>query len=545
MATGPKSSWGGRRPGAGRPRKQESGDEESEVVRSPDIVLPDRQPNSAGQFEATGPRAGEKWKPHPGAQTEFCECGESEALFGGSAGPGKTDCLIAIATHDVGNKNYRGLLLRRTFPQLQEIIDRCHKLYPSFGAVYRSTEHRWYFPSGAIITLGHMQHESDRYNYQGKDYHFIGLDELTQFTEIQYTYMFSRLRTTDPDIAPMMRATTNPGGIGHTWVKERFITSAPARKVTIFKIKLDDDREVSMSRVFIPATIEDNPSLYLNDPAYLARLEQLPEIEKLRLRYGVWDAFEGQVFTELSPRVHGIEPFDVPPEWEKWMVFDWGYSKPFSCGWYAMDYDGRIYRYREWYGCKEGEHDVGLKMGAQEVARGILSREKPGEKIRTRIADPSIWNILPDTRRNEVRGPSVYDDMMAEGVFFLKADNDRAQGKLQVHKRLSLEEEINTETGEVTKEGAQFFAFNDQKAFWRCMPEMREDPKNPDDVDSDQEDHVYDEFRYSCMFKPVRPKKVSKIPYGSFAHERAKYIRAKKYAQTHGVSIETAYQRLR
>lgn len=478
------------------------------------------------------------WIPHPGAQEEFCGRGEFEALYGGAAGPGKTDCIIALATRYIEFPDYKGIIFRRTFPQLQEIIDRCWKRYPSFGGIYRATEHRWYFPSGSTIALSHMQHEDDKYNHQGKEYHFVGFDELTQFSETQYTYLFSRARTTDPNIPPRIRTASNPGGIGHNWVKERFVTIADPKKTFV-------DPETGLSRVFVPGTIEDNPTLLENDPAYLQRLEALPEIEKLRLRHGVWDAFEGQVFTELSQRVHGVEPFDVPPDWEKWFVFDWGYSKPFSCGWYAMDYDGRVYRYREWYGCKEGERDVGLKMNAQDVARGIISMERPGEKIRTRIADPSIWNILPDTRRNEVRGPSVYDDMMTEGVFFLKADNDRAQGKLQVHKRLSLEEEIDTKTGEVTKEGAQFFAFNNQKHFWRCMPEMREDPKNPDDIDTDQEDHVYDEFRYSCMFKPVRPKKVTKIPEGSFARERNRYIRAKKYAQSHGVSIEQAYLRFR
>lgn len=478
------------------------------------------------------------WVPHLGMQEEFCSRGEFEGLCGGAAGPGKTDCVIALATRYVEHSDYKGILFRRTFPQLQEIIDRCWARYPSLGGIYRSTEHRWYFPSGATIALSHMQHESDMYNHQGKEYQFIGFDELTQFLEKQYLYLFSRARSTNPNIPPRIRSSTNPGGVGHQWVKERFVTVCEPKKTYI-------DPKTGLSRVFIPGTVEDNPSLFDNDPGYVLRLEALPEIEKLRLRYGVWDAFEGQVFPELSVRTHGIQPFDIPPEWEKWFAFDWGYSKPFSCGWYAMDYDGRVYRYREWYGCKDGEHDVGLKMNATDVAREILAREKPGEKIRTRIADPSIWNQMPDGRRNEVRGGSVNEDMMSQGVFFLKADNDRTQGKLQVHKRLTLEEEINTDTGEVTKEGAQFFAFTDQKHFWRCMQEMREDPKNPDDVDTDQEDHIYDEFRYSCMFKPVRPKKVAKIPYGSFAHERNKYIRAKKYAQTHGVSLEAAYRRVR
>ena len=478
------------------------------------------------------------WLPHLGAQENFCASGEFEALYGGAAGPGKTDCLIALATRYIEFQDYKGILFRRTYPQLQEIIDRCWMRYPSLGGVYRSTEHRWYFPTGSTIALSHMQHESDMYNHQGKEYQFIGFDELTQFLLGQYLYLFSRARSTNPRIPSRIRSTTNPGGVGHQWVKERFVVNTEPGKTFI-------DPGTGLSRVFIPGRLEDNPTLFASDPGYLARLEALPEIEKLRLRHGVWDAFEGQVFTELSMRTHGIQPFDIPPEWEKWFVFDWGYSKPFSCGWYAMDYDGRIYRYREWYGCKEGEADVGLKMNAQDVARGILSREKPGEKIRMRIADPSIWNILPDTRRNEVRGPDINSDMMNEGVFFLKADNDRVQGKLQVHKRLTLDADFDQKTGEVLNDGAQFFAFTDQKHFWRCMQEMREATKNPDDVDTDQEDHIYDEFRYSCMFKPVRPKKVSKIPEGSFARERSRYIRAKKYSQSHGCSIETAYQRVR
>ncbi|MDD5189461.1 MAG: terminase family protein [Dehalococcoidales bacterium] len=483
------------------------------------------------------------WAPHPGAQTEFCSRGEFEALFGGSAGPGKTDCLIALVTRYIGKSNYKAILLRRTFPQLQEIIDRCFQRYPALGGVYRSTEHRWYFPSGATIKLGHMQHETDRYNYQGQDYHFVGFDELTQFSEIQYTYLLSRVRTTDHEIPPRVRSTTNPGGVGHQWVKERFVLNAEPGKTYISNAHLADGREVRISRIFIPAKIEDNPTLYLNDPEYMARLEALPEIEKLRLRYGVWDAFEGQFFTELSTTTHGVEPFDVPPEWEKFMVMDWGYSKPFSCGWYAVDYDGRLYRYREWYGCKGNEMDTGLKMPAYEVARGILEREK-GEKVRFRIADPSIWNNMPDTRRNEVRGPSVYEDMMAEGVFFMKADNDRIQGWLQVHKRLQLEEDINASTGEI-KETPNLFVFNNHKWFWLTMLELKQG-KNPDDVETDnQADHIADEVRYACMLKPVRPKKVQRIPQGSFTHERQRMIRAKKYSEKHGVSIDLAYQRIR
>lgn len=481
------------------------------------------------------------WISHPGAQTEFLSRSEFEVLFGGSAGPGKTDCLVAALLRDVAKDRYRALLIRRTFPQLQEIIDRCWRLYPQMGGVYRATEKRWQFPSGAIIDLGHMQHEDDKYNYQGKEYHRIGIDELTQFTETQYTYLFSRLRTTEPDIVPQILSTTNPGGIGHNWVKERFVTITDHGH-TYF------DPKSGLSRVFVPAKIEDNPTLFLNDPAYLARLEALPEVERMRLRHGIWDAFEGQVFTELSQRVHGCEDFDVPPEWERYCVLDWGYAKPFSVGWYALDYDGVLYRYREWYGCKrevEGLSDgadQGLKMQAWEVARGILDREK-GEKIRMRIADPSAFNPHPESRKREARGPTINEDFANEGVYFLKADNDRVHGKMQVHKRMKIETKAD-EHGEILDEYPLLKVFNSCKGFWRTVPEMREDPRNPEDVDTDQEDHIYDEFRYMCMARPIRPKVVQRIPAGSFMAERNKLIRAKKYAQRHGISVDVAYGRV-
>ena len=163
------------------------------------------------------------WIAHPGAQEEFLTRSEYEVLFGGSAGPGKTDCLIAAMTRDIKYPDYHALILRRTFPQLGEIIDRCHEHYPKMGATYTVGDKRWKFPSGAKIDLGHMQHENDKYNYQGKEYHRVGFDELTQFTESQYTYIAnSRVRTTNPDITPQVLYTTNPGGIGHNRGKARY-----------------------------------------------------------------------------------------------------------------------------------------------------------------------------------------------------------------------------------------------------------------------------------------------------------------------------------
>ena len=480
------------------------------------------------------------WIAHPGAQEEFLSRSEFEVLFGGAAGPGKTDCLVAAMTRNVAHPRYHGLILRRTFPQLQEIIDRCHRIYPLMGGNWKATEKRWLFPSGAMIDIGHMQHEVDKYNYQGKEYHRVAFDELTQFTETMYTYLFSRVRTTDPEIVCQVLATTNPGGIGHYWVKDRFVTITTPRKTYY-------DPKTGLTRVFVPATLDDNPSLSMSDPGYVARLEALNEIEKLRLRHGVWDAFEGQVFPELSQRVHGCEDIEIPPEWERYCVLDWGFAKPFSVGWYAVDYDGVIYRYREWYGCKREESgdnegaDTGLKMVAAEVASGILDREK-GEKIRFRFADPSVWHPRAESRKSESRGITVEEDFSREGVYFLKADNDRLHGKMQVHKRLKIEESLDEETGEFF-EYPMVRVLNSCKGFWRTFPQLRESERNPEDVDTNQEDHIYDEFRYMCMARPLRPKKVERIPSGSFQAERSKLIRAKQYARRHGVSVAAAYNR--
>ena len=181
-------------------------------------------------------------------------------------------------------------------------------LYPKLGGYYRSTDKRWIFPSGARVDLGHMQHENDKYNYQGKEYQKIGFDELTQFTETQYLYLHSRCRTTDPDIVCQILSTSNPGGIGHMFVKDRF---QPGER----DLKTYYDPKSGLSRVFVPATVDDNHTLFETDPEYVARLEALPGIERKRLRLGNWEAFEGQIFTELLQSIHVYETMRFPPIW--------------------------------------------------------------------------------------------------------------------------------------------------------------------------------------------------------------------------------------
>ena len=347
------------------------------------------------------------WQPQP-RQAALMARFEDEALYGGAAGGGKSDCALAEALRQVHIPYYRGLILRKTYPQLSELVDRSMEIYkPAFPAAkYNEQKHVWTFPSGAKIYFGSMQYTKDRTNYQGKRYDFIDFDELTQFLWEEYSYLFSRNRPNGPGTRCYMRAQANPGGIGHGWVKERFITAGKPMETIWDKVKVrypDGHEETRYkSRIFVPSTVFDNKILLANDPDYLTRLASMPEQERNALLYGDWDSFAGQVFTEwrndsdhYDDRIntHVIAPFRVPDTWTIWCGLDWGYARPFSVGWYAVDHDRRMYRIREYYGCT-GTPNQGVKLEPSYVAREIkrIEAEDPnlrGRKIH-RVGDPAI-----------------------------------------------------------------------------------------------------------------------------------------------------------
>ena len=443
------------------------------------------------------------WRPQP-KQAQFMRRLEDEALYGGAAGGGKSDCALAEALRQIDIPHYRGLILRKTYPQLSELIDRSHEIYlgASPGAVFNEGKHVWIFPSGAKIYFGSLGHVSDRYNYQGKRYDFIDFDELTQFTFDEYSYLFSRNRPNGPGTRCYIRSQANPGGIGHGWVKERFITPAPPL-TTIWesvKVRFPDghEEERRRSRVFVPSTVFDNKILLENDPDYLTRLASLPDAERAALLYGDWDGFSGQVFTEwrnnpdrYSERIgtHVISPFTVPRDWRIIRGFDWGYSRPFSVGWYAEDRAGTLYRIRELYGCN-GTPDVGVRWEAARVASEIRRIESEDENLRGRhvsgIADPAIY------QKNG--GESIGGIMERLGVYFDRADNSRIAGKMQVHNRLAFDPSGRP----------SLYVFSTCRNFLRTFPCLVYDSTDVEDVDTTGEDHIYDELRYVCMARPIR-----------------------------------------
>ena len=445
------------------------------------------------------------WTPQP-RQRAFMERWEDEALYGGAAGGGKSDAMLAEALRQVHIPNYRGIIFRQTYPQLEALISRSIELYKAAypKAKYNDTKKAWTFPSGSQIFFGYMLREKDKYNYQGKPYDFIGFDELTQFSMTQYEYLRSRNRPTGPGTRVYMRATANPGGVGHGWVKERFITAAvPGNTIyTSEDIVTPEGQKmrVKSSRIFIPSTVFDNKELLKNDPQYLARLAILPEAERNALLYGDWDSFSGQVFMEWRNdpvhykdrrQTHVIEPFRIPSGWKICRGFDWGYSKPFSVGWYAVDYSGRMYRIRELYGCT-GVPNVGVKWTAQEVAKKIREIETTDENIKGRrvwaLADPAIFA--------QDGGESIADMMAKEGVYFDKADHTRIAGKMQMHYRFAFDEE----------EKPMLYIFNTCRHFIRTIPALVYDDTDVEDIDTDTEDHIYDECRYVCMANPLPPR---------------------------------------
>jgi len=420
-----------------------------------------------------------------------------EVLYGGAAGGGKSKASVMDAFFRcLKYPNTKAYMFRRTFRELEDtLIAEAQRSIPSQLGRYVASRHEYVLVNGSSIKFCHCQEEKDRFTYQGAEIHWLYIDELTHFSQVVYDFLKSRLRAPlSLGIKPVVRCTSNPGGVGHAWVKAYFVDEATPGEVFTEKKWSDTlKRWTTSTRQYIPARATDNP--YITED-YITELERKPEKLRDALLLGKWDAFEGQVFVEwrddpngylTRKNTHVVKPFSIPRTWLIYRSFDFGYTKPFSVGWWAVDSDGTIYRFAEWYGC-DGSPNVGLKLTVEEIAAGIKEFETShGLDGRvTGFCDPSMCDAS--------RGISVLEQFARCGVYFSPANNDRIAGKMQIHQRLAFDDNGY----------ARLYVFTNCRDTIRTLPALCYDDRKVEDVDTDSEDHIYDDFRYVLMVDGIR-----------------------------------------
>lgn len=456
----------------------------------------------------SAPRKRIVWAPQPGPQHAFVTSPVFETVFGGARGGGKTDASLgdwALHAKRYG-RDAKGLFVRRTQVALQPTIERAKQLFTPLGATWQEQKSRFIWPNGAILYFRYLERDADADNYQGHDYTRVYVEELTQFAEPGPVDKLKATLRSAAGVPTGFRATCNPGGPGHTWVKSRHIDPGPYNIVRESFTNPFDGSNVELSRVFIPAKLSDNPLLLQNDPLYVAKLQKSGSAQLVKAwLLGDWNIIEGAFFDCWDSSRHVVRPFEIPASWMRFRSGDWGSARPFSIGWWAVVEDefttaegvtlprGAIVRYREWYGCQPGKPNTGLKLTAEQVAEGIKDRER-GETI--------IYGALDPAAFAEDGGPSLAERMARLGVFWNRADNKRVAqrgamgGWDQMRSRL-----VGDDDGR-----PMIACFSTCLDSIRTIPVLQHDASKPEDLDTEGEDHAADEWRYACMSRPwVKP----------------------------------------
>jgi len=454
------------------------------------------------------------WEPQVGPQSLAIDTAGlvDEVFFGGAVGGGKSDYLLGDFAQDVDEfgENWRGILFRRTYGELEELIARSLEIYPRWfdGAVYKDSKSTWVFPSGSTLKLRYLEHANDWMRYWGHQYTWIGWDELPSWKNlIPYHKMKARLRSAHDIPVKRIRSSGNPGGPSHLAVKQYFgIDEHPNGSVLIA------DEKTRTTRMFIKSRVQDNLILMQNDPGYVDRLHGLgsEQLVKAWLE-GDWNVVEGAYFDCWSDDII-IRPCELPEHWTRFRSFDWGSARPFSCGWWAVaseDFihpDGQVIpknalvRYREWYGASGP--NVGLKLTVEQVATEIVSRETEDPKIHYGVADPAIFA--------QDGGPSMAERMAKathNKVLWRRADNKR----VATHGHIGGWDQMRARM--VGDERPMIYCFDTCTDSIRTIPSLQHDESKPEDLDTEGEDHAADEWRYGCMSRPyTKPKPTKEKP---------------------------------
>jgi len=426
------------------------------------------------------------WDPQP-RQAYAMRCDADQIFYGGAAGGGKTDLSLALNMRGVmeWGKAWQGIIFRKTFPQLKEIIKRGKELFRPMGAIYKQTEHVFIFPNGAEVWLANLERDKDVEKYQGQQYTLVVFDELANWmTDFCWTYMTSRCRS-PAGVPCQMIGTGNPGGLGHAWIKNMFIDGFLPDVKYIIPVAYDEEAKqwVYISRCFIPSKLEDNPRLLDKNPKYKNYLLSLPKHLRRALYEGDWDVFGGQVFDEWRREKHVIKPFALAQDgWRRFYALDWGYSKPYAIVKLAVNYDGKVIQYGEIYGCLRGEVNKGTKESSPKVAEKAWA-DAVREGVTELIADPACWNVQDNV-------PAPISAFKNIGFRCVRANNDREAGLQIMHDYLKQEDENRL---------PMFQVFNTCYQTIRTLPVLLPDQNRPEDVDSKMEDHLYDAVRYGLM----------------------------------------------
>ena len=407
--------------------------------------------------------------------------------YGGARGGGKSWAVRTkaklLALRYAGIKL---LIVRRTLRELQNNhIDPLRQDLAGI-AKYKASDKRFEFPNGSTITFGYCACNGDMAQYQGAEYDVVFLDEAGQLQKAWIDAINACVRGTN-GLPKRTYYTLNPGGPGHGYFKRLFIDR---------RFETGEEPE---NYSFVQALVTDNRALMRQQPEYLKQLETLPPKLREAWLYGSWDVYEGQFFEDFrdAPEhyqdrqwTHVIEPFTPDKGWTVCRSYDFGYGKPFSCAWWAVDYDGVIYRILELYGCTRTPNE-GVKWTPDRQFAEIrrIETEHPWLKGReiTGVADPAIWDAS--------RGESVAQTAARYGVYFTPGDNERIAGWMQCHYRLQFDENGYP----------RMYVFKNCRAFIRTVPLMLYSQTRPEDLDTAMEDHVCDEWRYFCMSRPVKP----------------------------------------
>ena len=421
-------------------------------------------------------------------QAEFFRAREKYIAYGGARGGGKSWAVRQKAKMLCLRYNgIKCLIVRKTYPELinnhvSPLRGELHGI-----ATYNKTEKMFTFVNGSTIKFGYCANEGDLDQYQGAEYDVIFIDEATQLQEDWLKKIVACMRGVN-DFPKRTYYTCNPGGPSHGYIKRLFVDRNFEKGE-----KPEDYR-------FIQAKATDNHALMEAQPEYLEQLDILPDKIRAAWRDGSWNIFFGQFFEDFvdDPEhyadkrfTHVIEPFDIPGGWTICRSFDWGFSKPFSCGWWAVDYDGTVYRILEWYGCTKNP-DEGIKWPPEKVFEEIarIEREHPylkGKHI-TGVADPALWKAET--------GESFAEKAAKAGVYFNKGDNSRITGWMQCHYRLMFGGDGYP----------KMYVFDNCRDFIRTIPLLCYDEHKVEDLDTSMEDHVADEWRYFLMTRPIVPQ---------------------------------------